>query len=434
MRCAHQPMDSAAAARSACGDLGAQGGNGRMTSLFTRFLARSTAAGLLASLAASAGAQAPNLPAAPLAGGVAAMGDSYVDVHGSPIVMPASFSQPMGGACYDGGYGGGAPGSAYVDFGGYGPDQCGPYYFDIAAGVVYLTSEDAFEDVPAFASIGPVGPPILDPETLFDDYEAGWQIAARLDLGALSVLEGTYMGVYDFGFSGQVRSVDVAPGGLDDFLFSAFSNYGDPAAIQGLDNGSVYTLEYEGDLQSTELSYRRYWLGHSSRISGTYLLGFRYLRMTEELNFHAVTDAQTLNPITGSLGWDAENDLLGFQLGGDAWVCLLQGLRLGAESKAGIYNNRYRFKHAVDIVDPGVENIDFSMKDDQVAFAGEASVDLVADILPSFSIRGGYRILYLNSLVTVGNNINPADISSTDVLTQADALYHGFHGSIEYIW
>jgi hypothetical protein len=404
-----------------------------MTSLFTRFLARSTAAGLLASLAATAGAQAPNMPAAPLAGGVAAMGDSYVDVHGNQIVMPASFSQPVGGECYGEGMPC-DPNAGYVDFGGYGPDQCGPYYFDLAVQGVYLTSEDAFEDVPAFASIGPVGPPILDPQALFDDYEAGWQIAARLDLGALSVLEGTYMGVYDFGFSEQVRSVDVAPGGLDDFLFSVFSNYGDPVAVLGLDNGSVYTLEYESDLQSTELSYRRYWLGHSSRISGTYLLGFRYLRMTEELNFLAVTDAQTLNPLTGFLNWDAENDLVGFQAGGDAWVCLLQGLRLGAEGKAGIYNNRYEFKHVVDIVDAGVDDLNFATKDDQVAFAGEASVDLVADILPSFSIRGGYRIMYLNSLVTVGNNINPADISSTDVLTQADALYHGFHGGIEYIW
>jgi hypothetical protein len=59
---------------------------------------------------------------------------------------------------------------------------------------------------------------------------------------------------------------------------------------------------------------------------------------------------------------------------------------------------------------------------------------MVADILPSVSIRGGYQVLYLNSLVTVGNNIDPVDVTSTVLYTQADALYHGFRGGIEYIW
>ena len=76
----------------------------------------------------------------------------------------------------------------------------------------------------------------------------------------------------------------------------------------------------------------------------------------------------------------------------------------------------------------------FNNDGNQVAFAGEASLDLVADILPSFSIRGGYRVLYMNSLVTVGNNIDPAELVSTTVYTQADALFHGFHAGLEYIW
>ncbi|HYO26462.1 MAG TPA: hypothetical protein VEQ85_16090, partial [Lacipirellulaceae bacterium] len=211
------------------------------------------------------------MPAAPLAGGVAALGDSYVDVHGNPIVMPASYSQNMmGDSCYSAAQYGGPcedPGAAYVDFGGYGPDQCGPYYFDVALQTVVLTNDDAFQDVGPFGSIGPLGPPILEPQSLNDEYTPGWQIAARLDLGPLSVIEATYMGIYDFGFSQTVNSVDVAPGGLDDFLFSAFSNFGDPVAIAGLDNGSVYSLDYQSDLQSTELSYRRYWVGYSPRIS-----------------------------------------------------------------------------------------------------------------------------------------------------------------------
>jgi hypothetical protein len=226
----------------------------------------------------------------------------------------------------------------------------------------------------------------------------------------------------------------VAPGGLDDFLFSVFSNYGDPVAITGLDNGSVYSLDYEGDLQSTELSYRRYWLGYSSRISGTFLAGFRYFRMTEDLIF-ASNGAQGL----AGLKWRDENDMLGAQVGGDGWICLRQGLRLGAEGKAGFYNNHFSFLHATAIPDQDITNVDREYTGDVPAFAGQASVDLVADILPSFSIRAGYEALYFNRLVTVGNNINPNEfvdgVADSDYpFTHADVIYHGFHAGLEYIW
>ncbi len=403
------------------------------------FLERSAAALVAAAMLASSGGrlaaqQAPAMPAAPLAGGAAAAGgNSYVDAYGNPIVLPASYGAPCNcapyGGCPDGcGYGD----AAYADFGGYGPDQCGPYYFDIAVAGVALTNEDLFQDVPPLASIGVLGPTIIDPDQEFDDYEAGWQIAGRYDLGPLSVLEGTYMGIYDIGFSQTINSVDVAPGGLDNQLASVFSGYG-VNPIDGLDEGSTYNLTYDADLQSTELSYRRYWLGYTPRMSGTYLLGFRYVRMTEDLDFNA-------NALGGNsnLHWSDSNDMCGFQAGGDAWVCFRQGLRFGVESKGGVYNNRFEFNHATAIPDPDITNVNFNTDGNQVAFVGEASADLVADILPSFSIRGGYRVLYLNNLATVGNNIFPDEfadnIANSTFLSKADVIYHGFHAGLEYIW
>lgn len=369
-----------------------------------------------------------------------------MDAHGNNIVMPASFCEPGGGCyggmtgadCYGGAGGmGGDPGAAYVDFGGYGPDQCGPYYFDIAVDTVFLQPTDFFMDVPDLASVTAQGPTIMSPEADNDDYEAGWQIAVRYDLGPLSVLEGTYMGLYDIGFTDRRDSLtetDIFFGVPQrDQLNSVFSGYG-TTPILGLDAGDVYTANYESDLQSTEFSYRRYWVGHSSRVSGTYLLGFRYLRMTEDFNFDTVTDVLTQTPNFGNLFWGSTNDLVGFQLGGDGCFCLLQGLRLNAEGKAGIYNNRWKYGHSTSLPDPDFDNVNFSTDGNQVAFAGEGKAELVFDILPSWSLRGGYRVLYMSSLVTVGNNIDAADVASTAVLTQADGLYHGFHGGVEYIW
>ena len=398
-----------------------------MKSLFNRSAAAVVAAALAYGTSPEASAQMPN--AAPLAGGQAAyQGGAYMDVSGNPIVLPASYGEPVQGygeACAPAcGYGD----SGYADYGGYSvPEQCGPHYFDIAASAVFLQSDNAFENALPFASIGIDGERILDAESLNDDYNPGWQIAARLDFGPLSVLEATYMGLYDMGFNSTVNSVDVA-NGLDFQLSSVFSDYGiDP--IDGLDEGSVYNLDYQSDLQSTEFSYRRYWLGNNPRISGTYLAGFRYLRMTEELGFDATA---LLGDST--IDWGTTNDVVGAQLGGDGWIALRQGLRLGGEVKGGIYNNRFKYYHQTNIPDPDITNVDFESGGNQVSFVGEATCDLVADILPSISLRGGYRVLYMSSLVTVGTNIDNVDVASTALYTQGDALYQGFHGGIEYIW
>lgn len=372
----------------------------------------------------------PPLPASPLAGGMpAAGGDAYMDAHGQPIVLPASYCQscPGGYGGCPGGYGdpmGGDP--MAVDFGGYGADQCGPHYFDVSADVVYLQSEDFFQNLLPFVSENVGGPNFfLDPAADFGEYDPGWQIAVRYDLGPLSVLEATYMGLYDISFRDQVSNANPV-------LFTVYSNYGAGTQTPGLDGVRRQAITYEADLQSTELSYRRYWLGNHPCISGTYLLGARYFRFTD--NF--AQSAELVEPTeTARLTWSGQNDLVGIQLGGDAWACVRQGLRFGCEAKAGVYNNRFEFRQIGTFTVAGApDNFDVPTAGNQVAFAAEGGASFVADILPSWSVTGGYRVFYLNSLATAENNINQSEVGPSLVSTQGDALFHGFHGGIEYIW
>ncbi len=114
------------------------------------------------------------------------------------------------------------------------------------------------------------------------------------------------------------------------------------------------------------------------------------------------------------------------------------GLRLGLDTKGGIYNNRYKFRNFTNVPDPDITNIDVSVEGNQPAFIGEASLDLVADIFPSFSIRGGYTVMAMTSLVTVGNNIVPDQFADgTGIVPfydQASVTFHGFRAGLEYIW
>src|SRR5690606_2313544 len=125
-------------------------GNSRMKSLFNRSTAAMVAAALACGAGTRAGAQSPQTPASPLAGGQAAyQGGSYMDAHGDQIMMPASYCAPGAGYGEMGPPGGGYGDPGYADFGGCSqPEQCGPYYFDIAANAVFLQGDRSFEDVP----------------------------------------------------------------------------------------------------------------------------------------------------------------------------------------------------------------------------------------------------------------------------------------------
>lgn len=380
--------------------------------------------------------QMPTFPAALLAGGpAAAQGGEFMDVQGQPIQLTNYGQSCPSGGCSPGycGPGGSCGDPMAVDFGCYSQDQCGPHYFDIQASAVFLQIDDAFGDIQAFTSVGVAG---QDRRLTGDgvDYEAGWEIAARYDIGALAVLEVTYMGVYDLGYSETVNSVDVAPGGVNFQLFSVFSNFGTGTLVPGIDDGQTHSLNYESDIQSTEISFRRYWVGNNPRVSGTFLLGARYLRFTDEVTFNS-TGLVTPLIQNATLQWSGENDLVGAQCGGDAWVCLRQGLRVGVEGNAGIYNNRYKFANS-GTFSAVTAPADFAgqVEGNHVAFATEAEASMVADILPSWSLRGGYRVLYMDRLATGAGNINQANIGVVAASPDGDLLIHGFHGGLEYVW
>ncbi len=380
--------------------------------------------------------QMPTFPASLLAGGpAAAQGGEFMDVQGRPIQL-TNYNQscPSGGpgGCGPGGYGGDP---MAVDFGGYGQDQSGPHYFDVQVGAVFLQTEDAFAGVQAFTSIGRGlnAPRVLDVANNSGDYDVGWEIAARYDIGALAVLEATYMGLYDMGFSDVVNSVDVAPGGANFQLYGP-PDFGTGADVPGIDNGQTHAIDYRSDLQSTEFSYRRYWVGQNPRVSGTFLAGARYLRFTDDVTFNS-SGIGGLGLETASLRWSGENDLVGAQLGGDAWMCLRQGLRVGVEGNAGIYNNRYKFNNS-GTFSAGTAPADFAgaSEGNRVAFATEVEVSMVADILPSWSIRGGYRVLYIDRLATGAGNIDQSGLAASVGTADGDLLFHGFQGGVEYVW
>ncbi len=335
---------------------------------------------------------------------------------------------------------------------GYMVDQRGPHYFDLRAEAVYLERDETFGQNIDFTIFNLGGPIVLSSNQLEYDEEPGFRVLGRFDLGPLSVLEFGYMGIYDFESSASFTDpnpVDPITGTGN--LFSLFSLFGtDPnnvptagGPMPETERSIFHSISIDSDLQTAEMSYRRYWVGFMPRVSGTLIAGFRYTRLREDFLFRTVGEA------AADYDLGADNDLAGFQTGADVWISLCQGMRIGAEGKAGIYNNHYTVETEVTTTPLGTTppSLNEEFEDDEVAFIGEASVDFVADILPSWSIRAGYEILFLNSIVLAGENFNtgsPYNTGPVDnglgplrvpfVADQGQAYYHGGHVGVEFIW
>ena len=394
--------------------------------------------------------QAYYQPGSPVAGAQNAnyhqgSGGEFMTAYGDSVVVPAGFHGPAGmhggyapGCAPQGVYGGGYPDPSLDLYGmpNYGADQSGPHYFDFSAEALYWSRYDTADPDLAFATQGLGGPVVLSTANLDFDEEAGMRLVGRYDIGPVSMIEIGYSGLYEWSDRAEYQSTT----GFN--LFSPFSDFGaDPAGGAGLtetDQADFASLEYWSELHNAEISYRHYWIGWNPRVTGTWLAGFRYTRLSED--FFYGTSTQTGSHLSQI---QTENDLTGFQAGGDMWITVRQGLRIGAQGKAGLYNNRAEQNTHLTAEINGISTVDRLevAKGDRLAFLTEGNVSVVADITPNISLRAGYDVLFINTVALAPNNFNSdneaffgAGPRNAILIEESSVLYHGANLGFEYVW
>lgn len=401
-----------------------------------------------------------------------------------------------GGGCAGGGrglcaglFGGGGGGLAGLFAGLGNTEQCGPHYFDLAAEYLHYERNNSGLPDLAVTTIGFANEDLNDLASatrlstgqLSSDALDGFRLTGRIDVGALSVFEVAYSGLED-----KDSASFAAPNDSETArLFSVFSRFGtrtngpagsDPGRpidsdvapgnanplndnpggtnFQETDFASFHGIEYESELHNAEALFRRYWVGYNPRVSGTILLGFRYTSLSERLGFTSIgtqqtgTTPDTFGPdpaLTINVDADADNHLAGFECGGDAWVTVLQGLRVGAEVKLGIYDNDYDYSGSAIAADGSPSTVASNLSGHQVSFLTEAKFMAVADITPSLSIKGGYEILYISDVALVGGGLGQvqpygdingiaADLPGGGATTDGEVTYNGFHIGAEWTY
>ena len=393
------------------------------------------------------------LPGQAVPGGVApaAYGMGMPAGAGMPDYPPVVYEQPghsgrlLGGHGHSGrllgGHGGGVrSGQGFpalrAILAPYGEGGCcAPRWFDVHMEAVFMNLDVGGPSIVFSQDLGRV--PQITTSDLDPSNQPGLRASFAYQTGPGSNLEFTFLGLLDYSEVGRATSETNG-------LVSVFSNFTDlnpPDGLEQFDLASLHEVRWNHQLNNFELNYRRRWRGPTCNLHGSWLMGVRQVQVHEKLRFDAVVDPGV---VEGYYELDARNSNTGFQLGGDLWVCLLPGLNVGMETKAGIFGNAARQTTNIWGIDGQVdyrflpeERIDRS----RVSFVGEVSAMATYRLNPNFTIRGGYQLLFIDRLALARQNFNPdiPELLDPQVRTavlddRGSVFYDGFTIGAEWMW
>jgi hypothetical protein len=312
-------------------------------------------------------------------------------------------------------------------------------WYDIAVDGMMLQRENAGRNV-AFASDGIGGPIVLQTDDLDFEEEPSFRFSAAFQAGPGSNYEFTYYGLFHYSDRAFVNS----PG---DTLFSVFSGFGlaPPNGFAETDSSDFQQIVYTSTFDSFEVNFRQRWMSANCRYQGSWLIGARHFMLDEEFQYLTSSSFNSPTPAPAQATFDVVtfNNLTGMQVGGDLWICLIPGLRLGAEAKAGVYYNDMDVNTDIAATTTPVgfrEELD----QNDVALLGDASVYLTYRLTYQWTARFGYHALYVEGVALAGENFNttpPAILFPTapgtrvpTVNDDGEIFYHGWFGGVEFMW
>ena len=341
-------------------------------------------------------------------------------------------------------------GGGYMNLGG---TCCGPHWWDFFGEAVFLKRDSGdnrvlmSQGIRGFAA--PEAVSVLSTNDAQFNYEPAFRVGGRFQMSAVSSIEGIYLGGLDW----DDRIVRTTAN--NDF-YSAFSDFGNLpfGGFEDSDQAASTSLTYDAELDSVEINWRRDYPSRTSRASTSLLAGVRYVRLDESLG-HRIDVAPHFDPINNVNRVDeftqydiaTENDLVGFQFGGEFVRCLSPGIIIGGEAKTGVFGNNAEMRsNLVSTTLPG--GLVESETDAGLAYMSHGKVFLLWQVHPLWKLRTGYELMFFEGVATAEGNYNSTPFINTTpgggvVATPTrpvrlddhdDIFYHGFHVGLEFGW
>lgn len=313
-------------------------------------------------------------------------------------------------------------------------------WFDVNVDFMMLKRDDTGrrQDI---ASAGINGNIVLSTDDLDFDAEPSFRLNAALQAGPGSNWEFTYYGLFSYD-----SEVTVEDPGSD--LFSVFSDFGTLpfGGFDETDESNFQRITYISNFDNFEVNFRQRWMAPTARYQGSWLAGVRYFKLEEK--FRLNTRSEENNGVPAPLsqmfyGVDTDNSLTGAQIGGDMWICLLPGLRIGGEVKAGVFGNHMNVNTRIDATSAPASFLENQQQND-VSFVGNFDAYLTYRINYQWTAKFGYQFMYVDGVALGTENFNdrppalfnpPPGVTRTPFVNDNGSLfYHGFSVGMEFMW
>jgi Putative beta barrel porin-7 (BBP7) len=311
-------------------------------------------------------------------------------------------------------------------------------WYDFALDYMSLKRDDAGRNIP-IASRGVGGPIVLATDDLDFDYEPSFRFSAAMQIGPGSSLEFTYFGLFDYNATASRRNPN-------NNLFSVVSDFGllPFGGFPETDNSNFQRIDYASTFDSFEISWRQRWMAPNCRYQGSWLLGVRHFILDENFRYYTqspLTVNNNLEIAQARFNTDTTNNLTGFQFGGDMWICVMPGLRVGADLRAGVYGNHMNVNTNVftntgfTTTNPFNEQLVVN----DVSFIGQAEFMFTYRINYQWTLRGGYQLLVADGVALATENFNTVPPFGPTprvpaVNDDGNAFFHGYNIGLEFMW
>ncbi len=276
----------------------------------------------------------------------------------------------------------------------------------------------------------------------------GLELMGAVQLGPGTSVEARYFGLNNWNVS---QTAEIIPPAAPS-LYSNYSLFGTapPGGFDDTDRSFIHTINYSSELHNGEVNYRRRFASPYGMGQGSWLAGIRYFDLDEQFGFRAVGANNNTFTFDQLRFFDhntiTRNQLTGFQIGGDYWLCVAPGIQMGVESKGGIFGNHAEVESQIFANSiPGARE---HLQDGKTAYLGELVASTVYRVSYSLSIKASYNLMYVDNVALATENYNTRDISNalgsgTGAFTanrhpfidvDGEVLYQGWSIGGEYLW
>jgi hypothetical protein len=271
------------------------------------------------------------------------------------------------------------------------------------------------------------------------DFAAAGRFLVGYTINECFQIEGLYTGAVVAENNAAVRNTSPnALGGVGN-LFSPFSNFGNPAAIPGLDYNTFAEIRYSSSFQSAELNVRRKVPMPPERLATSILFGVRYAGLPEEFNYQTQSFVPLPGGSSNTVHVSTDNQMVGPQIGALFEMYVDNRWWINFEMKAALLNNHARQTTTYTNTNVlGTTTFVGTASDDHTAFLGDLNLTFIYRWTPNCSTRLGYQAVFLENMALAPNNFEPNVAILVNGPAQlhhgAGTIYHGPFAGVTFGW